>query len=68
MAQQISVEAAYNVYRDRASELFHENALLRAQAVELEARVSALEAENEQLRAAPQAAPQPLSCVEDALP
>lgn len=68
MAQQISVEAAYNVYRDKANELFNENALLRAQAVELESRVKALEEENEHLRATPQATPQPLSCVEDALP
>lgn len=71
MAQQISVEAAYEVYRGKASDLFHENALLRAQVVELESRLNALQAENEQLKAQPPAAqvPQPLSCIEpDALP
>jgi uncharacterized protein YlxW (UPF0749 family) len=69
MGQQVSIEAAYEVYRTRASELFHENALLRAQTTDLEARVKALQAELEQARAQP-AGQAPLACVEqpDALP
>lgn len=68
MGQQVSVEAAYEVYRTRAGELFHENALLRAQNTDLEKRVATLEAQLEQARTQP--AGQALACVEqpDALP
>lgn len=68
MGQQVSIESAYEVYRTRASELFHENALLKAQNADLEARVTALQAELEQART--QSTGQtPLTCVDqDALP
>ncbi|MFB7244654.1 hypothetical protein ACFCYX_19600 [Streptomyces populi] len=41
--QQISVETAFPIYRQRCTELFDENLLLRAQVAGLERRVSELE-------------------------
>ena len=52
MTQNVSVEAALPVFRQRCGELADENLILRA-------RVNELEAENEQLRAAAQPAPPP---------
>ncbi|TXJ75416.1 hypothetical protein E2C11_23170 [Streptomyces lavendulae] len=68
--QQISIEAAYDAYRAKAAELFHENALLHAKTTELEARVEQLQQENELLRShlPTGQAPQPLSCVEPGVP
>lgn len=43
MAQQVSVEAALPVFRQRCSELHDENLLLRAQVAELKRRVTELE-------------------------
>jgi hypothetical protein len=37
MAQQISIEAALEAYRERAAALFHENILLSARISELQA-------------------------------
>jgi hypothetical protein len=39
MAQQISMETALNSYRKAASDLFHENVLLKAQVAELQAQL-----------------------------
>ncbi|MET9517406.1 hypothetical protein [Streptomyces sp. NPDC002994] len=39
MAQQISMEAAFDGYRKTATDLFHENVLLKARVRELEAQV-----------------------------
>lgn len=81
--QQISAESALPFFRQRCSELQDETLLLRARsaeleegkteaeqrAVSLEQQLAEVRAENERLRTAPQAAPQPLSCVDqDALP
>lgn len=69
--QQVSPEAALPFFRQRCSELQDETLLLRARASELEQELADVRAENEQLRAQPQAgqAPQPLSCIEpDVLP
>jgi prefoldin subunit 5 len=50
MGQQISVEAALPVFRQRCGELADENLLLRAQINELEARATQLEEELALLR------------------
>ncbi|WP_030168907.1 hypothetical protein [Streptomyces sp. NRRL S-813] len=47
MGQQISVETAFPVFRQRCAELADENLLLRAQVNELEARVAQLEKEQQ---------------------
>jgi hypothetical protein len=39
MGQQISMDAAFASYRDRATDLFHENVLLKAHVAELEAQL-----------------------------
>ena len=52
MTQNVSVEAALPVFRQRCGELADENLILRA-------RVNELEAELEQVRAAAQPAPPP---------
>lgn len=46
MAQQISVEDAFPVFRERCRELFDENLILRAQVAVLERRTEELEQEN----------------------
>lgn len=67
--QQISAETALPFFRQRCSELQDETLLLRARSAELEQQLAEVRAEMEKMRAAPQAAPQPLSCVDqDALP
>lgn len=50
MAQQISVEDAFPVFRDRCRELGDENLILRAQVAVLERRVAEVEEENLRLR------------------
>ncbi|MGW5175913.1 hypothetical protein ACWERY_16315 [Streptomyces sp. NPDC004082] len=50
--QQISIEAGFESYRERATELFHENVLLKAQNRELQAQL-------EQLTAPAESTPQP---------
>lgn len=49
MAQQISVEDAFPVFRDRCRELFDENLLLRAQVASLERRLTDAQEENDRL-------------------
>lgn len=44
MGQQISIEAGLDSYRERASELFHENVLLKAHVKELQAQMEQLTA------------------------
>lgn len=48
--QQVSVEDAFPVYRQRASELFDENLILRTKVGILERRVTELEKENAELQ------------------
>ncbi|MCX5335475.1 MULTISPECIES: hypothetical protein [unclassified Streptomyces] len=43
MTQQISIEDAFPVYRERCTELFDENLLLRAQVAGLQRRLGELE-------------------------
>jgi hypothetical protein len=44
MGQQISMDAAFSSYRERATDLFHENVLLKAQITEMEAELTSLRA------------------------
>jgi hypothetical protein len=55
--QQISVETAFPIYRQRCTELFDENLLLRAQVAGLEQRIAELEQAAPQEPAPPQAPP-----------
>lgn len=48
--QQVSVEDAFPIYRQRASELFDENLILRSKIGILERRVAELEKENAELQ------------------
>lgn len=50
--QQVSVDDALPVYRQRCGELFDENLLLRAQAAGLQRQLAALQEENEHLQRA----------------
>ena len=54
MGQQVSVEDAFPVYRERCSELFDENLLLRSQVAALERKIAAAREENARLLAAAQ--------------
>lgn len=73
---EIPVEAALAAFRRKCSDLNDTNVLLETQngllakeKADLEQQLADARAENQQLRTAPQAAPQPLSCVDpDALP
>ena len=50
MGQQISVDDALPVFRQRCSELFDENLLLRAQVAGLERQLATTQEENARLR------------------
>lgn len=60
MGQQISVETAFPIFRQRCAELADENLLLRAQVKQLEDRVAELEEQGKQPETAqPPAGPPP---------
>lgn len=54
MSQQISIEDAFPVYRERCSELFDENLLLRAQNASTERQLATAQEEVARLHAAAQ--------------
>jgi phage shock protein A len=66
MSQQVSVEAALPVFRQRCSELHDESLILRARVAELEQQLADAHQEIEQLRSQPPMGqtPQPLSAVD----
>jgi phage shock protein A len=66
MSQQVSVEAALPVFRQRCNELHDESLILRARVTELEQQLADAHQEIEQLRAQPTMGqtPQPLSCID----
>ena len=52
MSQQVTVEDAFPVYRQRCTELFDENLLLRAQVAALERQLAEAREENERVQRA----------------